>query len=63
MTELMKIDSIPADVRLSEGMTPALIDRAGHKVKKRFWEFLTAEIRNPNTRQAYGRAILDFTDW
>jgi site-specific recombinase XerD len=63
MTQLIKIQPSSIDVRLGRGLTPALIDQAGHKAKKRFWEFLTAEIRNPNTRKAYGRAILDFTDW
>jgi site-specific recombinase XerD len=29
----------------------------------RFLEFFAAQIRNPNTRRAYGRAVADFTAW
>ncbi len=30
---------------------------------KRFLEFFAANIRNPNTRRAYLRAVRDFADW
>jgi len=42
---------------------PAVIADAGEKAGKRFIEFLTATIRNGNTRQAYARAIGDFFAW
>ncbi len=42
---------------------PAVIADAGEKASKRFIEFLTATIRNANTREAYGRAISDFLAW
>ena len=42
---------------------PAVIADAGEKASKRFIEFLTATIRNANTRQAYARAIGDFFTW
>lgn len=42
---------------------PALIAQAGERAEKRFFEFFTANIRNPNTRRAYGRAVVDFCDW
>ncbi|WP_245257533.1 tyrosine-type recombinase/integrase [Methylocapsa acidiphila] len=29
----------------------------------RFFEFFTANIRNPNTRRAYARAAVEFLDW
>jgi hypothetical protein len=29
----------------------------------RFFEFFTAQIRNPNTRRAYARAAVEFLDW
>jgi hypothetical protein len=29
----------------------------------RFFEFLTANIRNPHTRRAYARAAHEFFDW
>jgi integrase/recombinase XerC len=31
--------------------------------KRRFMEFFTANIRNPNTRKAYARAAGDFLLW
>jgi integrase/recombinase XerD len=42
---------------------PAVIADAGEKASKRFIEFLTATIRNTNTRQAYARSIGDFFAW
>jgi|GEM_PF-3757781 hypothetical protein len=42
---------------------PAIIAGAGEKAGKRFIEFLTATIRNGNTREAYARAIGDFFAW
>ena len=42
---------------------PNLIADEGKPTTKRFIEFFTAHIRNPNTRDAYGRAVRDFFDW
>ncbi len=42
---------------------PALIGRAGKPAAKRFLEFFTVNIRNPNTRAAYGRAAGTFLRW
>ena len=42
---------------------PALVVQAGPKAKQHFWEFFTAQIRNKNTRQAYGRAASTFLAW
>ncbi len=42
---------------------PTLIIDAGQPTSKRFIEFFTANIRNPNTREAYGRAVRDFFAW
>lgn len=39
---------------------PAQIAAAGERAAWRFIEFFTANIRNPNTRRAYGRAVGDF---
>ncbi len=36
---------------------------AGPQAKKRFVEFFTANIRNPNTRRAYLKAVTAFSDW
>ena len=42
---------------------PALINLAGDKAAWRFIDFFAATIRNPNTREAYGRAVWRFSDW
>jgi site-specific recombinase XerD len=42
---------------------PSVIVAAGPKAAKRFLEFFTANIRNPNTRRAYARAVGDFLRW
>ena len=42
---------------------PALIADAGDRTRIRFIEFFAANIRNPNTRRAYARAIGDFFAW
>lgn len=42
---------------------PALIDDAGRRARRRYFEFFTAQIRNPNTRAAYARACSQFFAW
>src|ERR1700690_3762004 len=42
---------------------PVLIGQAGPAAARRFVAFFTAEIRNPNTRRAYNRAVVDFFNW
>ena len=42
---------------------PALIAGAGDQAARRFVEFFTVNIRNKNTRAAYGRAARDFLRW
>ncbi len=42
---------------------PAAIGDAGDKAGNRFLEFFAASIRNPNTRQAYARAVAAFLAW
>lgn len=42
---------------------PRLIVEAGPEAGRRFIEFFTANIRNPNTRQAYARAVSQFLEW
>ncbi len=45
------------------GQVPSLILDEGEKASKRYIEFLTANIRNRNTRLAYAGAITRFSDW
>lgn len=42
---------------------PAIISEAGEHAEKRYVEFFTANIRNPNTRKAYLRSINQFMAW
>lgn len=49
-------------------MTTALLPRAlvtttGNRVGTRFLDFFAANIRNPHTRRAYGRAVGEFLAW
>lgn len=51
-------------IEVSSGtMLPALIAEAGERAAWRFVEFFTVNIRNPNTRAAYGRAAAAFLYW
>jgi integrase/recombinase XerD len=50
-------------VRRAGVMLPALIAAAGDRTARRFIEFFTANIRNKNTRAAYGHAVGDFLAW
>src|SRR3954452_15960573 len=47
----------------SAPIVPALIGTAGKPAARRFLEFFTVNIRNPNTRAAYGRAAGAFLAW
>ena len=42
---------------------PAIIGREGESAAWRFIEFFTANIRNPNTRAAYAKAVTQFFAW
>jgi site-specific recombinase XerD len=44
-------------------VVPALIADAGDQAAKRFVEFFTANIPNPNTRAAYAQAVGQFLRW
>ena len=44
-------------------VVPALFADAGERAAFSFIEFFTAQIRNPNTRAAYGVAVRDFSTW
>jgi site-specific recombinase XerD len=50
-------------VPISSSALPALVAAAGERASYRFFEFFTAQIRNPNTRRAYARAAVEFFDW
>ena len=44
-------------------LVPAMVSDAGEETLKRYLEFFVAHIRNPNTREAYGRAVGQFFAW
>ena len=57
-------DQLPVILLTATSATvPALIAARGPHAGRRFIEFFTANIRNPNTRRAYYRAVTEFFDW
>ena len=54
-------DIIAIDARAS-ALSP-LVVVAGARAETRFWEFFVSNIRNANTRRAYGRAVGEFFAW
>ncbi len=50
-------------VSSSAPVLPALVSRAGERASWRFLEFFTVNIRNRNTRAAYGQAAGAFLRW
>src|SRR4051794_3899246 len=53
----------PATLAAHQVVIPATIADEGERAAHRFFEFFTANIRNPNTRRAYHRAALAFFAW
>jgi hypothetical protein len=53
----------PSLVRAGLEALPAIIRAQGERTSRSFIEFLTASIRNRNTRLAYARAVRLFFDW
>ena len=50
-------------VTITAECVPALVAAAGERAAYRFLECFTAQIRNPNTRRAYVRAVGAFLAW
>jgi integrase len=44
-------------------LVPAMVAAAGERAARRFLDFFTANIRNPNTRAAYGVGVRSFFAW
>jgi site-specific recombinase XerD len=51
------------NVTLFSHHIPASVARSDPRVKSRFLEFFTAQIRNPNTRRSYAKATIEFLRW
>jgi site-specific recombinase XerD len=60
LTIIQPGEILAADTEL---VLPALIAGAGDRAAERYVEFFTAQIRNPHTRRAYGRAAAEFLAW
>ena len=60
-TQLITVENT-AMSRISRRITPVLFS-GSDETETRFWEFFTANIRNPNTRMAYLTAAYRFADW
>ncbi len=56
-------DVVLAELQRIEDRLPAILQAAPRKTRWRFIDFFTSSIRNPNTRAAYQRAILQFLNW
>lgn len=64
MSQSQEIVVHPGQETASGGLiVPLAVSRMGQKAAHRFIEFFTANIRNRNTRRAYGRAVSEFLDW
>src|SRR5271166_2818689 len=57
------LDNPPAILTATAAAVPTVIAARGQHAGRRFVEFFTANIRNPNTRKAYYRATSEFFDW
>ncbi len=61
--ELMST-AAPGDViRIDGKQLPPILAEACAETWQHFVEYFTAHIRNPNTRAAYGRAVISFFWW
>jgi site-specific recombinase XerD len=62
MTEIAETqnEKLPA---VFEAKLPPLVRKAEPEVQERFLKFFAAQIRNENTRRAYGRAVGQFLQW
>lgn len=61
--ELM-IPAGPGEVVRWDGQeVPPILAQAGAETWQHLVEYFTAHIRNPNTRAAYGRAVMSFFWW
>ena len=60
---LVPINSAAPLIKSDGPIAPAMLERAGERATRRFWEFFAGQIPNPNTREAYLRAAFDFFGW
>jgi integrase/recombinase XerD len=63
MTTDLVLSQEQAPVAFAGRPFPSVILEAGPNASRRFIEFFTANIRNPNTRAAYAQAVSQFLEW
>lgn len=62
-SELTSADQVSLPVSAGPRLVPALVAAEGERTVRRYVEFFTANVRNPNTRGAYARAASAFLAW
>jgi site-specific recombinase XerC len=62
LPDLIRPTRITARLRAADPV-PALIAASGERASLRSLEFFAAEIRNPHTRRAHGRAVANLLAW
>ncbi len=63
MTKEISHNGSIGSTNISSIVMPRIIADSGEKACRQFIEFFAVSIRNPNTRKAYYRAVVDFLNW
>ena len=63
MSQEIEVYDAGALVMAGQEVIPPIVAAAGPQASTRFYEFFTANIRNPNTRRAYFRTATEFLTW
>ena len=63
MNDVVTLGSQVAALPGGGAIIPAIVASGGEHAARRYIEFFTANIRNPNTRRAYARAASGFFGW
>lgn len=56
-------DGLALDLSSPAPTLPPIVAASGPQAQRHFLEFFAATIRNPHTRRAYARGVVDFLDW
>lgn len=56
-------DGVALDLPSPGPTLPPIVAASGPQARRHFLEFFAATIRNPHTRRAYARGVVDFLDW
>lgn len=56
-------DGLALDLSSPGPALPPIVAASGAQAQRHFLEFFAATIRNPHTRRAYARGVVDFLDW